>query len=303
MHVIELPGLDGSNLLAFLAALGTLRVLTLAEPDATVKMSWRDRGFWMPVVHHSRIGDAKTLVDTLADRVCGEQTVNPACCIGSDLSFPAAEYAEFLRTAWNQDDREQLAFLAALGSEFVRTGPKKEQMADTEFRTMSGAGHQHFLGTMVQLARESKAQHLYSSLFVAWTYEDERPNLRWDPADYRPHALRAENPSGDPIRTMRGANRLATEALPFFPTFPRRRGLRTLSFEDRDGHATITWPVWSSPVGAASISALLGLSCVQCTSERDSEREMRSRDIVQLFRAKRFTDGKFRNFSPSRLLL
>src|SRR5471032_875621 len=32
MCEIELTGLDGSNLLAYLAALGTLRVLTLAEP-------------------------------------------------------------------------------------------------------------------------------------------------------------------------------------------------------------------------------------------------------------------------------
>ena len=32
MHEIELVGLDGGDLLGYLAALGTLRVLTLAEP-------------------------------------------------------------------------------------------------------------------------------------------------------------------------------------------------------------------------------------------------------------------------------
>ena len=57
MCEIELKGLDGSNLLAYLAALGTLRVLTLAEPGRDVRMRWVDRGYWMPVVH-GKIGRA-----------------------------------------------------------------------------------------------------------------------------------------------------------------------------------------------------------------------------------------------------
>lgn len=289
MHEIELTGLDGSNLLAFLAALGTLRVLTLAEPDAVVRMSWRDRGYWMPVVHHSRLDSPKTLVDALAVQVCGEHTINSACRIGPNLTFTAEVYANFLYDAWEQADREQLAFLAAFGSEFIR---EKERMTDTAFRTMSGAGHQHFLATMVELARETRKSHLDSSLFVRWQYVDDRPNLRWDPADYRPHALRAENPSDDPIRTMRGANRLAIEALPFFPTFPWRRQLRTVAFEDRPGGVTLTWPIWDAPADAFSIAALLAQKPEPAVA----------RGVVQLFQAQRFTDGKFRNFSPARAL-
>jgi hypothetical protein len=299
MHEIELQGLDGSNLVAFLAALGTLRVLTLAEPEAKVKISWRDRGFWTPVLHHSRIATEGELVEALATQVCGENTVNPTCSIGSDLNFPAAEFRQLLLSAWNESDRQQLDFLCAFGSEFIGSGPKREQMSDTEFRTMSGAGHQHFLGTMVQLGRETTPVHPYSSLFQSWDYSDEKPNLRWDPADYRPHALRAVNPSGDPIRTMRGANRLAVEALPFFPTFPWRRQLRTVSFEDRNGKASITWPIWVPPVTAVSILSLLALASTQAADVAP----LNARGIAQLFRAERFTDGKFRNFTPSRPLL
>ena len=56
MREIELVALDGGNLLGYLAALGTLRVLTLAEPESDVRMSWVDNGSWRPVVHHSRLG-------------------------------------------------------------------------------------------------------------------------------------------------------------------------------------------------------------------------------------------------------
>ena len=39
-----LTGLDGANPLAFLAALGTLRGLTLAWPERRVRLSWTLRG-------------------------------------------------------------------------------------------------------------------------------------------------------------------------------------------------------------------------------------------------------------------
>jgi hypothetical protein len=49
---VLLPGLDGSNPLAYLAALGTLRALSDAWTDRTVKMSWiQVRGAWRAQLH------------------------------------------------------------------------------------------------------------------------------------------------------------------------------------------------------------------------------------------------------------
>ncbi|MGA8599116.1 MAG: hypothetical protein WB676_30735, partial [Bryobacteraceae bacterium] len=46
---IVLCALDGSNPLAFLAALGTLRLVHLSRPDARVRMCWQpSEGFWRP---------------------------------------------------------------------------------------------------------------------------------------------------------------------------------------------------------------------------------------------------------------
>lgn len=306
MYEIELNGLDGGSLLGFLAALGTLRILTLAADEADVRMRWtRSRG-WIPVVHHSRIRTGEQLTANMERFVCGEQSINPAWEIGKDLTLSRAEFRTHLLNSaatCGPGHRESADFLTAFGSEAIGSGPKKEQMSDSEFRTMSGAGHQHFLGSMKELAVGTDSGHLARALFAPWDYADSRPSLRWDAADYRPHALRAEDPSGDPIKTMRGANRLAVEALPLFSTVPRGRQLRTVAFEDRDGQTEVTWPIWSEPLRLETVASLIALDNIQ-EADFDNEREqMRRRNIVQVFRAKRFTEGKYRNFSPARALL
>lgn len=302
MYEIELIGLDGSNLLGFLAALGTLRVLTLAEPEEEARMRWEDAGSWRPTVCHSRIGGGEELISVIGRHTCGEGSINPAWEIGDDLTLSRAAFAEHLShgagTATTAD-RNAVDFLAAFGSEVFGSGPKKEQMSDTEFRTMSGAGHQHFLGFMKELARGTEEDHLSRALLEDWDYADDRPALRWDPADYRPHALRAEDPSGDPIKTMRGANRLAVEALPLFPTVPRGRALGTVGFESHDGVTEIQWPIWTESLELNSIASLLASEEI-----RNAESALLARrGIAQVYRSRRFTEGKFRNFSPARAML
>jgi len=162
MHEIELVGLDGGNLLGYMAALGTLRVLTLAEP-CEVRMRWVEKGWWTPVIRHARIKTGKELVATLASRVCGDASVNAAWKIGDDLTLPRVDFAGHLKTwaeAATPVHRSVADFLTAFGSDAFGTGPKKEQMSDSEFRTMSGAGHQHFLGFMRELATGTDVGHL-----------------------------------------------------------------------------------------------------------------------------------------------
>jgi hypothetical protein len=302
MYEIELIGLDGANLLAYLAALGTLRVLTSAEPERNVRMSWVDRGFWRPVVHHASARTAAELLTILEKRVCGKESIDAAWKIGKDLTLSCSDFGGHMReaaTAATMAHRETADFLSAFGSDVYGAGSKKELMSDTEFRTMSGAGHQHFLGFMTELAIATDSGHLMRALFQAWDYADGRPSLRWDPADYRPHALRAIDPSGDPIKTMRGANRLAIEALPLFPTVPQARRIRTVAFEDGDVGTEITWPIWDDRLELGTVALLLAASEVWKSADRDTVRP----GITQIFRAKRFTEGKYRNFSPAKAVL
>ena len=45
-----LSGLNGSNPLAFLAALGALRVLAISLPIRKIRLAWRASGQWLPVL-------------------------------------------------------------------------------------------------------------------------------------------------------------------------------------------------------------------------------------------------------------
>src|SRR5690606_35990470 len=83
-------------------------------------------------------------------------------------------------------------------------------------------------------------------------------NLRWDPIDDRRYALRWENPSADPSKTMRGANRLAIEALPLLPTMPINSRLGTTGFQGSGTRDTFfTWPIWSVPLNMPVVASLL----------------------------------------------
>ncbi len=304
MPEIELAGLDGGNLLSFLAGIGTMRVLARTYPS--VRMRWVDHGAWRALVQHPEIGTADELVDAVAQHVCGEGSMDRAWDIGQDLTLSRADFRKHLEAEAERatpEDRSAADFLAAFGCDTFGSGPKKEQMSDTEFRTMSGAGHQHFLGFMKELARATDRSHIWRALMEDWDYGDGRPSLRWDPADYRPHALRADDPSGDPIKTMRGANRLAVEALPLFPTVASNRRVRTVAFQEVDRETEITWPIWTDAIDVETARTLIASGELQAADDGETASALARRGIAQIFRARRFTDGKYRNFTPAKALL
>lgn len=300
LNRIELRGLDGSNLLAYMAALGALRCLSAARWPERILMSWSDDfGWWMPILHTCATRDEA--LACLTRQVCGdEQPGKEAFAIANDLTIPQSEFAGIAAAAANTAtarERSTADFVAAFGSEACIADEKRGLIQDTAFRTMSGAGHQHFIGFMRELASVTEPGHLEATMFSDWEYEDDKPSMRWDPNDYRPHALRADDPASDPIKTMRGANRLAIEALPLFPTMPTSRGLRTTAFRS----AQVTWPIWAERLDVNTVAGLLALRDLQ---EPDLNRpELTARGIVQVYRAQRFTDGKYRNFSPARAQL
>jgi hypothetical protein len=224
---IVLRGLDGSNPLAFLAALGTLRTLALAWPERSVRMAWRvEAAAWRPVVAAQGLvgvnAEQDVLVALLGELAHG--TSSAAFQFTRDLRLMPEEFRKFALAAQatalsgDKQTHNDSAFAAAFACETCIN--KDGTVQDTAFRTMSGAGHQHFVESMLELAKCTDQDHLRRSLFSNWDYADGKPSLRFDPVDDRRHALRWSDPSGDDVRTMRGANRLAVEALPLLPTCP-----------------------------------------------------------------------------------
>ena len=245
-HGILLSGLDGGNLLGFLASVGTLRVVSEDDPQGEWRLGWRENGgMWSPVLSGNETLSPGGLIETLTVAL---ETIgsNPAFEIGKNLTFKPEEFRVVTQKAQATatiNDRSFADFIAAFGSESL---PNREgKIQDTALRTMSGAGHQHFIGYMNDLVEKTEPEHLRTALFGHWQYSDDRPSLRWDPVDDRRYAQRWGNPSNDPIKTVRGANRLAVEALPLFPTAPANGQLDTTGFTQRRGAGVLfSWPIW-----------------------------------------------------------
>ena len=298
-----LKGLDGGNPLGFLAAVGTLRVATLADPGVEWRLRWDAHGgTWAPSILGGGTLSANGLIELLALALAGTGD-NPAFGFAKNLNIGPEEFRSVAQSASGAatlQDRCYADFIAAFGSDGL-TVSGRNAIQDTALRTMSGVGHQHFLGSMRELAETTNPDHLRSSLFEPWRYQDDRPSLRWDPADDRRYALRWQNPSNtakSPIRTMRGANRLAVEALPLFPTTPGERRLNTTGFSQRRGEGVFfTWPIWEGPLSMDVVRSLLSLGELQ--APRPDRIWLRARGVVEVYRSQRITTGKYRNFTAA----
>ena len=298
---LDLPGLDGSNPLGFLAALGVLRTLSESHASTTVKMSWRVTGAWVPTVTTDAPCTEASLLETLDATLSADESLEPFV-LGTDLNVSPTvfrDYALDMSARATASRRRAVDFVAAFGCDGVaRKAGQKAVIEDCELRTMSGAGHQHFLASMRQLVQITTPEHLRAALFVPWLYQDAPPILRWDPQDDRRYALRWKEPSGDAIRTVRGANRLAIEGLSLMPSAPIGHGLRTAGFSGRGARATFwSWPIWTVPIELDVVRSLLthpGL----VVANPDAAHLSRL-GVAQVFRSQRVTVGKFRNFAPA----
>lgn len=328
MTELMLEGLDGGNPLAYLAALGALRTTALAWPLRKARLHWSNaRGGWRPcllldgemnredwlaAVDQSLRDKSGQTAFTLADDSTAFSVLlstkprdgQTALTDANDLTLPCIEYkpaASAAAITATTNDRRHADFLAAFGSEAVESeanGKKTGQISDTALRTMSGAGHQHFLGFMRELAGATEAGHLRRALFDTWDYTDPGPSMRWDPSDDRRYALRWQQPSGDPTKTVRGANRLAIEALPLLPTAPINGRLETTGFTQRKGRGVIwTWPIWAVPVSLDVTRSLVALPELQ--KETPDRRVLSAMGIAEIYRCQRITQGKYRNFTPA----
>jgi hypothetical protein len=69
MNKLELTALDGANPLGFLAALGTLAVLS--ETDPQIRLGWHPRARWTPLLASPKLLDETAILQRLAERLHG----------------------------------------------------------------------------------------------------------------------------------------------------------------------------------------------------------------------------------------
>jgi len=307
VNELILKGIDGANPLGFLAAVGALRTASRAwSTDYSPTMEWRKHdGAWRPILFFDFYIAETDFVSKL-NATLKQMEKHPAFGISDNLSLPPEAFRnEALKAqeASKPNDRNFADFLAAYGCESV-CDKNSENIADTAMRTMSGAGHQHFLGTIRQIVSDTKDYHISKALFSTWLYDDpvEKHTMRWDPFDDVRYALQWQNPSGDRNRKtgggMWGANRLAIEALPLFVTAPKIRNLETTAFTQNKGEGVFfSWPIWESPLSIETLRSLLSFHELQAS--KPNRKNLMRMGVVEIFRCQRLTQGKFRNFSAA----
>lgn len=308
---LVLPGIDGANPLGFLAALGTLRTLSLALEQREVRIAWTVHiGAWRPVLYTSVPLNEENLVALLHERL-SRMVDHPALAFADNLNVKKSEFRAFAVTAqsmaMNTNTAEALIevdFAAAFACDAL--GREDGTVQDTALRMLSGVGHQDFLKSMRTIVKQTEPGHIRKTLFAPWAYDDGLKNqtMRWDPADDCRYALRWRKPSGDPARegggSMLGANRLAIEGLPLVATAPVGSTLSTTGFTGTGARNTFwTWPIWTLPVGVDVCRSLL--THASLVRDVPGERaELRAMGVAAAFRSQRIlVADRYRNFAPA----
>ncbi len=292
---IRLEGINGANPLGFLCALGTLAVVARNYKHA--RLGWQfEVGQWMPV-----LVDGPEECNALLDYLDRELAQLPMDVFEheSRMPFAAGRFREILLQAVRTTtERRELDLLAALGSEAVTNDDGT--FLDTAFRMVRSADNSGngFPAYAVKIRRATTRQHLERALFLPWDYSDDQSTFRWDPAEDAPYALRWDNPSTAPNRTMLGANSLAIEALIFFPSVPVGSSLVTTGFSQTEREMHFTWPIWEHPLGPDPIRSLV--SHPELHRPTPDRTTLRAMGIAEIFRSRRFAPNQYyKNFSPA----
>lgn len=313
MNDLALTGLDGQNPLAFLAALGLLRVLEERLSSSTKKAP-HPRLFFVDdgrqTAHlqtHLSFEDVCGLVLEDVGGRLGVAALELAYDEEGALTRPNGEKAiadlkpslgaakQFLDSLHGRD-RRSADLGAAFFSELVEDNKGNTKPTALHFT----AGQQKFLEMVSELRTQLQMAHLEEALRGPWRGEDPLPSMSWDSTVARLYALRAVNPSSEKRGSVAGANWLAVIGLSYFPVNVRRGKLVTTGVVGGWKDSVFHWPVWSAPSSYLEVRSLLR---GDQTRLRRHERE--AMGVTQVFRSAitRSDQGGYGSFAPAEVVL
>jgi CRISPR-associated endonuclease/helicase Cas3 len=297
-----------------LAAIGTLVVcdhLSRSEnpPEwlaGSIALSWGSENFpHAPVLYLPTVPPSTAVfANFLAEQLARSPDNHPSAWVVRMLGDNSRDLADLIReqcAAPCEKDRPYLDWVTALVSETLPNAASQLQTVRRDY----------LLDNIRQVMQITKAAHLDRSLFQTWDYADPLANqsLHWEPGEDRRHAYQWHMPSGDPTRKKRGgmlgANRLALEAWPAFPSFPANdrvaTRVATRGFKGNRAHDTFfTWPLWKGPLGVDAVASLLALEPLQ--REEPKYTDLQHFNVSSAFRSQRIVVGKTPNLTTSRAI-
>lgn len=314
---LKLEGLDASNPLAFFAALGLLQVLTdssaAVEPRCEWRLSWRDEGRWLAVLHGST--DPELVIQRLQADVAswrGELALQLAYDGDGRRLPPWSDEATFdlkpspdtfrafadeVASNCTPAQMRSTRLIAAYGSELVTDNNGKLKPTALHFT----AGQQTFLGMVRALQQGLTGDDFREALLGPWRNISKLPSLSWNASAPRIYAYRAQNPAGEKRGSVPASDWLAFMGLRFFPVASKRARLLTTGVKGGWKDSTLLWPVWTSHLSVNAIRSLLTWSGLHDPMARE---ECSAAGIAARYESRilRSDQGGYGSFSPASVL-
>ena len=298
-----LTGLDGSNPLGFLAALGILNVL--ADRGDAPKLAWRS-GDWRAIVTDGTVADREELLTHLSDDVAtwrGDPCLELKYAKGGrqakqswDLKPPPHEFRSYLeRLVGGSESRRRRAvdFATAFATETARDNNGNTKPTALHFT----AGQQQFLEMVAQLRDAVTRDDLEEAVFGPWRYERALPVLGWDCSATRLYALRADDPSKAEKRGVPGADWLAFRGLSFIRVASIGTQIATTGCSGGWKTGTFCWPLWDIGLTRESVHVVVQMADLPQLPEDDRL----ARGICGMFACgiRRSEQGGYGSFAPA----
>lgn len=296
--MLLLSGIDGTNPLGFLAALGLLRVFSLQKDG--VKLSWQiSDGTWRP----SLFGVGVPLPE-LGAKLCAEirKLDHSAWSIDSKLPFKASIWRQNANDSVRISshlNRQKTDNIASFGASCFAKGDddfEKTELCMVRAGDSAGQGLTSYGKRIIETILPEK---LRQAIEKDWLYSDDQCALRWDPSEDKPYAVQWRNPSKIGALSEKGANCLALFGMVCFPVIPVKNHVETTGFGlKKPKQSSLTWPIWRNPINLNVALSLLSLSALQ--REQPNKLELASLGIAAAYRCNRvMTSTYYANFTPS----
>lgn len=307
----KLSGLSHNNLLAFLTLVGTMKLLDSTRPDWSPRAAWRDH---LPTIYVDADIKQEQFLDAILEGL--KEFGNRMGHIKQkNMKIEVEEFAKLQREA-------DPGIVAALGSDGAsKMDNKKEIVEYTPLCMILGSGHQYFLERLRNATHvkedQQVIQEVKDALFSEWYSDsnsadksDKKITFRWDPQEYRPHAYRNKDPSGDAVMPVNGANRLAAVGFTVYDCVPTKHGLCTASHRvpekkkvqmEKESDASkeaIFWPIWNMRLSLASVLALMHYPYVEQIADMKNDKAHQKLDaygVECIMGAEMFWEGKYKN--------
>jgi hypothetical protein len=299
---VPLLGLEGSNPLGYLAALGVLDALAVTMPGATLR--WTD-----DLVPHAIVGgpgDLGQLLEAL-DKDREEWSHSPLLWFPEEQPLPDAKpdskrlrmWFEFVSgPAGSPASADHLCAIVAEGAFDNNSKAKPTHLHFT-------AGQQQFLDMVRTLASNVDRERLHEAVSGPWRYDSPLPSLSWDSRGERVYAVRATDPSKDKRLGVPGADWLAFRGLVFYPATRTARGtLRTTACDAEWKNSAFRWPLWRVPATRNVVRSLAADRTLVAKGAQIHGGELGARGLSSLRQAliRRSDQGGYGSFGAAEVL-